>query len=225
MIKPTFGKSKWLASLIILVITFLPIASCTPPNQLPVISSLTADCEGEINPGDSCQIECVASDPDEEDELTYTWTAYGGTITGQGATVTWTAPDMYGICTIKVEVSDDRNGLATELVNIEVSIPNSPPVIDDLTTDCPRVRPSHSATITCVASDPDGDELTYTWSADRGNISGEGNIATWIAPSDYGNYTITVTVSDGRGGEATSSWITNSQKDGMIIVCGCGGAC
>jgi hypothetical protein len=224
MIKPIFGKSKWLASVIILGITFLPFASCLATNQLPVISSLTADYEGEINTADSCQITCIASDPDG-DELTYTWTAYGGTISGEGPTVTWTAPDMYGTCTIKVEVSDGRNGLATELINIEVTVPNSPPIIENLTTDCPRVKPGGTATIECIASDPDGDELTYTWTADRGNINWEGNIATWVAPSDYGNYTITVTVTDGRGGEATSSWITNSQHEGLIIVCGCGSAC
>ncbi len=224
MIRPIFGKSKWLASLIILCISFLPIASCTPANQLPVISSLTAECEDEINPADSCQIECVASDPDG-DELTYTWIAYGGNISGEGPTVTWTAPDMFGVCTIKVEVSDGKDGIATEQVNIQVSAPNNLPVIENLTTDCPRVRPSHSAIITCVASDPDGDTLTYTWSAERGSISAEDNIATWVAPSDYGNYTITVTVTDGRGGETTSSWITNSQQDGKIIVCGCGSAC
>jgi hypothetical protein len=217
MIKPIFGRSKWLASLIVLCISFLPIGSCTPANLLPVISSLTADYEGEINPADSCQIECVASDPDG-DELTYTWTAYGGTILGGGSTVTWVAPDMFGICSIKVEVSDGRNGLAIELINIEVSAPNNPPVIESLTTNCPRVKPNSSgAIITCVASDPDNDELTYSWSADRGNISGEGSTVNWIAPGDYGTYFITVTVTDGRGGEASDEI--------KIIVCSCGSAC
>ena len=225
MIKPTFGKSKWLSSLIILGITFLPFASCLATNQPPVISSLTADFEGEINPADSCQITCVASDPDEDSDLTYTWTVYGGTIEGEGPIATWTAPDTYGTCTIKVEVSDGSDGIATEQINIEVSVPNTPPAILDLTTDCPRVRPGHSATIECIASDPDGDPLTYTWSADRGPISGDGAEVTRTAPNDYGDYTITVTVTDGRGGEATSSFISNSHKEGMIIVCACGSAC
>ena len=224
MMKTIFSQSKWLVSLVILVIATLPVASCMAPNQLPVISSLIANYEGEINPTDSCQIECIAEDPDE-DELTYTWTAYGGTISGEGPTVTWEAPDNTGVCTIKVEVSDDRDGIATDQINIKVLAPNNPPIILDLTTDCPRVRLVGTATIVCTADDPDGDVLTYTWSADRGNISGEGDTATWVAPNDYGDYTITVTITDGRGGEATSSWITNSHKDGMIIVCSCGNAC
>lgn len=217
MIKPIFGKSKWLASLIILVITIPTIASCLPANQLPVISSLTALYEGEINTTDSCQIKCVASDPDE-DELTYTWTAYGGTISGEGPTVTWTAPNTLGNCTIKVEVSDGRDGIATKQISIQVSAPNNPPIIADLTTNCPRVKPNSSgAVIECDASDPDEDELTYTWSADRGNVSGEGNTANWIAPGDYGEYFITVTVTDGRGGEASDEI--------KIIVCSCHSAC
>jgi len=224
MIKPIFSQSKWLASLIILIIAILPIASCTPANQPPVISSLTANYEGEINPADSCQIECTALDPDE-DELTYVWTAYGGTISGEGPTVTWEAPADLGVCTIKVEVSDDRDGIATDQINIQVFALNNPPIIEDLTTNCPRVKPVGTATIECVASDPDGDELSYSWSADRGGISGEGSTATWVAPDNTGNYTITVTVTDGRGGEATSSWVTNSQKEGKIIVCTCGSAC
>lgn len=219
MIKPIFRQSKWLTGLIILVIAIPPIASCTPPNRMPVISSLTADYEGEINPVDSCQIECVASDPDE-DELSYTWTAYGGTISGEGATVTWVAPDFLGTCIIRVEVSDGRDGIDTEQLTIDVLAPNQPPVIEKLTTDCPRVRPSHSAIITCVASDPDRDTLTYTWAADRGTIDGEGAEVTWIAPNDYSTgegYIITVTVSDGRGGEVNNEI--------SIIVCGCGSAC
>lgn len=217
MIKSILRQSKWLASLIILVIAITPIASCASANQLPVISSLIANYEGEINPSDSCQIECVASDQDEEDELSYTWTAYGGTILGEGPTVTWVAPDTFGTCTIKVEVSDGKDGIATKQLNIQVSAPNNPPFIENLTTDCPRIRPSVSATIVCAASDPDGDELNYTWSAERGGISGEGSTVTWTAPPGYGDCIITVTVTDGRGGEASETV--------KIQVCGCGDAC
>ncbi len=186
------------------------------PNQPPVISSLTANYEGEINPGDSYQIECIAQDPDG-DELTYAWTAYDGTISGEGPTVTWTAPDEYGTYTIMVEVSDGRDGIATEQLTIEILAPNHPPVISNLTTDCPRVRPTRTAVIVCTASDPDGDGLTYTWTAYDGIISGGGSTVIWTAPNEYGTYTITVTVTDGAGGEVSESI--------SIIVCGCGSAC
>ncbi len=215
MIKPTSHQTKWLAILIILAIATLLIGGCAA-NQLPVISNLALNSEGEINPGVSCQIECTASDPDE-DELTYAWSADGGDITGTGSTVTWTAPDAPGNYTVTAEVSDGRDGIATEQLTINVLPPNHPPVIESLNTDCPRVRPVGHATLECIASDPDNDELTYTWSVDRGGISGDGATVTWTGPDAYGTYTITITVSDGRGGEASDSI--------DIIVCACGSAC
>jgi hypothetical protein len=223
MIKAVSFKSKWLAGLILVTIAALLIGGGCEANLLPVISSLSLTTQGEINPGTTAQLDCDASDPNE-DELSYTWSADGGTISGSGANVSWTAPDTPGTYTIDVEVSDGRDGIATDQLTITVLIPNDPPVIESLTTDCPRVRPGHSGTITCLAFDPDGDELTYTWEAERGTISGEGPEVTWTAPSEYGNFSVTVTVSDGRGGKVSSSQVT-TREDGKIIVCGCGSAC
>ena len=79
---------------------------------------------------------------------------------------------------------------------------NHPPVIDSLTAERERVRRAMTSTIVCVASDPDDDELSYIWSVNGGSISGEGSIATWVAPNAYGTYTVTVTVTDGKGGQA-----------------------
>jgi len=215
MIKPVSHKSKWLAGLILVTIAALLVSGGCVPNTLPVISSLVLTTEGEINPGMTAQIECTATDPDE-DELSYTWSADGGTLSGSVANVAWTAPELTGTYTITVEVSDGGD-IATDQLTITVLAPNTPLVIESLTTDCPRVRPAKTGTLFCEASDPDGDELTYTWAAERGNISGEGATVTWVAPSEYGIYVIIVTVTDGRGGEASSSI--------QIIVCTCGDAC
>ncbi len=210
------GQPKWLVSLIILVVATLFISGCCVlDNQLPVISSLTATNGAEINPSGSCQIECAVSDPDE-DELSYTWLADDGDIIGEGSTVTWMAPDAPGVYIITVEVSDGRDGIATEQLTLNVVTPNHPPVIKILTAEWHRVEKASNTPIICVATDPDEDELTYTWSADAGNITGEGDTVTWVAPNDYGTYYITVTVTDGRGGEASESV--------DVIVCSCPGA-
>jgi hypothetical protein len=215
MIKPASLRSKWLVGLILITIAALLVGGCEA-NVLPVISSLSLTTQGEINPGATAQLECDASDPNE-DELSYSWSADGGTISGSGANVSWTAPDTLGTYTVSVEVSDGRDGIATEEITISVFAPNNPPVIESLTTDCPRVRSGHSGTITCAASDPDEDDLTYEWSAERGTIDGEDDEVTWVGPSEYGTFAITVTVTDGRGGEAT--------EEISIIVCACGSAC
>jgi hypothetical protein len=64
-----------------------------------------------------------------------------------------------------------------------------------------RVIPLGICQIVCIASDRDGDELSYNWSASGGNISGTGASVNWTAPDSAGFYNVTVTVTDGRGGE------------------------
>lgn len=201
MVKLIRGQPKWLAGLIILVLAILLVAGCTPPNQPPFISSLTASNE-RVSPSGSCQVKCVASDPDG-DELSYAWSA-SGNVSGEGSTVTWMAPAAPGDYTITVKVTDGRGGEAAAELTIGVAV-NHPPHIVSLTSEFEQVKKAMSTAIECTASDPDEDKLSYAWSASGGNISGERSAATWVAPDAFGTYTITVTVTDGRGGEATES--------------------
>jgi hypothetical protein len=62
-----------------------------------------------------------------------------------------------------------------------------------------------TTTITCVATDPDGDSISYGWSASEGDISGVGNVVTWVAPEKGGDFDVTVIVSDSKGGETTGN--------------------
>ena len=78
---------------------------------------------------------------------------------------------------------------------------NHRPAITSLETEPERVLPSGSCQIVCTASDRDGDELSYNWSPSGGGINGEGATVTWTAPNSEGSYNVTVTVTDGRGGE------------------------
>lgn len=80
---------------------------------------------------------------------------------------------------------------------------NSNPVINSLTAAAQAIWQSGSTQITVAASDPDGDPLTYTWSANGGNINGAGTSVLFTAPSSGGRYTVTVTVRDSGGGQAT----------------------
>jgi len=82
---------------------------------------------------------------------------------------------------------------------------NSPPEITSLTPSATNVAPEESVTVTCLATDPNNDTLTYGWASTGGAISGTGNTVTWIAPAAEGSYNINVTVNDNKGGTATDS--------------------
>jgi hypothetical protein len=163
---------------------------------------LTA-CAEWVVPSASCTIECVASDPDG-DNLSYEWLASGGDISGEGSSVTWSAPDVLGTYNIIILVKDDLGSEATTMVTIDVVV-NHPPAINSLVAQYPKLKPASTTAITCTAQDPDGDELSYAWTASRGGISAEGSVAIWVAPNCDGSYNITVVVRDGRGGEAEQS--------------------
>jgi hypothetical protein len=77
------------------------------------------------------------------------------------------------------------------------------PVIASLEAKPEKVIALGGCQITCNATDPNGDELSYGWSSSGGGITGEGATVTWTSPVSAGSYNVTVTVSDDRGGEVT----------------------
>ena len=82
-------------------------------------------------------------------------------------------------------------------INTLLSINQSPIISDFSTNPQSPIEINQSMTITCSASDPDGDSLTYTWTKTGGAITGTGSTLTWVAPFTRGNYTISCIVSDG----------------------------
>jgi hypothetical protein len=194
MIKLISSKTGRLAlSLIILVVSPLFIsAGCQAANQLavvstnqaPVISGLTAKAES-VRPSSSTQVNCDAGDPNR-DTLTYTWSASGGTISGEGATVNWTAPDKSGAYTIAVTVSDGKGGEAAKETTVNVlAETNAPPVIQDVTTVpvSREVGDDKTVTLTCIAVDPAGyDIVDYLWDPVGGSIEGDGPTVVWTPP-------------------------------------------
>ncbi len=177
-----------------------PQPTLPPPagNQPPVISSLTS-AKMQLHPSGTTEIQCIAQDADG-DQLDFKWACTGGSFSGAGPTVIWQAPAAYGTYTVTVTASDRKGGSAQASLTITVGA-NQPPVISSLTANPSGILYGGSTTLTCIASDPDGDVVRYSWSASEGNITGVGNKVTWVAPNKGGNYNITVVVSDGKGGE------------------------
>jgi rhodanese-related sulfurtransferase len=92
--------------------------------------------------------------------------------------------------------------IAWEEVGAEI---NYPPVIESFTSDEIEAAPSTACHIECIASDSNGDELRYEWSSEGGDISGTGSTVIWTASEVLGVHNITVVVTDGLGGESSSS--------------------
>jgi outer membrane protein OmpA-like peptidoglycan-associated protein len=109
--------------------------------------------------------------------------------------------------------------------------PTPPPANKPPTVSCEaeksNVTAGESVRCRAVGSDPDGDQLTYEWSASAGKVTGSGPSATWdstgVAPGT--SATITVKVSDGRGGTAQSSCPIRVEgvKKAEPITCTSGG--
>ena len=55
---------------------------------------------------------------------------------------------------------------------------NQAPIISSISGEPASILLGGTATITCVASDLDGDKLSYAWSTTGGNLSGTGNSVT-----------------------------------------------
>jgi hypothetical protein len=89
-----------------------------------------------------------------------------------------------------------------------------PPVLPPYAVPQPEIKnilglrewnPNVESTLMCAASDPDGNPLTYIWTAENGTIKGEGQKVSWVPPGELGEYEITVKVTNDKGGEASFS--------------------
>ncbi len=87
-------------------------------NNDPIITGITAHPR-KIHLGSESEINCAATDPDG-DTLNYNWSAIFGTISGTGATITWTAPTSAGNYYIICIVNDGRGGEAIDSIGVSV---------------------------------------------------------------------------------------------------------
>ena len=179
-------------------------------NHPPVIESLTAEPD-TVNISETTRLHCVGSDPDN-DILNYAWSALYGTFTNgsAGTRVLWLAPEDPGTYSVAVNVTDGQFS-DSETVDIVVAIfENSAPIIESLLADPAIIPPTGITNLTCMAEDPDGDSLTYTWLSDAGNFpnGANGPSVQWQAPENFGDYYIQVSVSDGQLSVADSVAVT-----------------
>jgi peptidoglycan-associated lipoprotein len=82
---------------------------------------------------------------------------------------------------------------------------NRPPTVRAQCDPC-TVEVGRTSTVRADAKDPDGDALTYKWSAPTGSLaSPTAPTSPWTAPMQPGPVPVTVTVDDGKGGTASDT--------------------
>ncbi|WP_330166775.1 MULTISPECIES: Kelch repeat-containing protein [unclassified Corallococcus] len=191
-----------------------------PPfdNEAPLIDALVASSTS-VPAGGSLSLVATAHDPNPGDTLSFAWSATAGTFSSPSAASTsWTAPLSTGIQTLTFTVTDSR-GLSSIIV-LEVNVSpegqegearvslffNSSPRVDSVIATPTQLVVGQPTAVSVCASDPDGDSLSYAWSASCAGtwINASSSSARFtpssLPPGGCNNCRLTVTVSDGRGG-------------------------
>jgi len=183
------------------------------PNHPPVAACSAAQPSVYEGTTDPIAIHVNASDADN-DPLTYSYTATGGTVDGTGPDVRWNPSGLaIGSYTVNAKVDDGHGGTASCATDVAVAKrPNQPPVISCAPERNPIIA-GERVKIVSTASDPDGDPLTYSYTATAGQISGNGPAAQFDSTGlAAGNYSITCTADDGRGGRTSAPTAVDVQQ-------------
>jgi outer membrane protein OmpA-like peptidoglycan-associated protein len=183
------------------------------PNHPPVAACSADKPSVYQGSNDVIGIHVNATDADN-DPLTYSYTATGGTVEGTGPDARWNSSGLaIGSYTVNAKVDDGRGGTATCSVDVAVTKrPNRPPVISCAPERNPILAGERVA-INSTASDPDGDPITYSYSASGGQISGTGATAQFDSTGlSAGSYTITCTADDGQGGRTSATTAVDVQQ-------------
>lgn len=131
---------------------------------------------------------------------------------GDGNTSSWISNSRInyqyqspGIVTATLKVKDSDGTISTNSAKVKITInsppqPNRPPVIDRFTANPLEVETLQSVSLKVIAHDPEGDDLTYHFSAGYGELktNEQNSGATWQAPDEKGIYLISAWVFDGE---------------------------
>ena len=154
---------------------------------------------------DTTTVRAAASDPDG-DVLSYSWTASGGKLTGAGDTATFDATGLTpGKYTVGVTVKDKKQHPASCSSEITVLKRNHAPTAS-VEPGTFSLTQGESASLRCIAKDPDNDPLTYAWSVDGQKLAATGpQISFGSEGRKPGSYTVTCNASDGEESASGSS--------------------
>ena len=171
-----------------------PIVSCQPGSTTVTV-------------GNSTTLRADASDPNG-DALTYAWTVNGQSVPNNNPSFEFgTTSRDSGTYVVRVTVTDvDGMSASCELRVTVKRRPNNNPNCGSLSLTKRGVFAGETIRASLSATDPDGDRLTYSWSADDRSQSGnQSSLSINTTGFAGGSHTVTATARDDRGGTCTAS--------------------
>jgi len=213
-------------------LVLLALAMATPAwTAAPIVDSFTAS-PAIVAPGGLVTLEVIAHDPDcsstcvtgcglyIREDLT-SWSAGEGVFVLESngpsgstysATAQWQAPLTDATVTVSVSLSDSGGmmcgGRQTTTSSLQIQVSSTPgnaPIIESLTAAPVSLYPGESSLLTCAATDPDGDEVSYDWSSDLGSLTPGANGSATFEATRPGVATITCSATDPTGASASRS--------------------
>lgn len=183
------------------------------PKGPPVASCSASPASVFAGSNDPVAVHVNASSP-ESLPLTYTYTATGGTVEGTGPDARWNSTGVaVGSYTVNAKVDDGKGGTASCATDIRVEEkPHHPPTIS-CSANPSTIQPGERSTITSTASSPDNLDLTYSYSASAGQVSGTGPTAQFDSTGlQAGSYKVNCSATDTRGDKADGSTNVDVQQ-------------
>ncbi|MBN1478884.1 T9SS type A sorting domain-containing protein [candidate division KSB1 bacterium] len=173
-------------------------------NYPPRIKALAAD-DSVAATASQISVYCAAYDRDGDD-IIFDWYINDERVGITGPRIVWNTPEQEGEYIIRCIANDKNAGLDTARIIIKlVESINHVPEIIEIKPEANKVDVGSAVSFTCVANDPDSDELSFIWTSEFGDIQSSESTAVWIAPDMPGYYIIHCTIDDNRGGQAADS--------------------
>ena len=196
-------------------------------NAWPVATQVTGTPSGQVAHGGVVSLDVAAVDADN-DALTYGWTDdCGGSFSDTTVkSPTWTAPASGTGCKVKVGLNDGRGGSTTGQLGINLGlprIPTMPPVIDESFQSTDAVALGGTVDLFVAAHDPEGEAITFTWSASGGTLGSPVDTASrsevrWTAPGGGGgSFTLSVSVKDAGGTQTTQIFTVSLPRPAVSV--------
>ena len=175
------------------VVLLLIAGGCA--NRPPVLNCV-ADMSS-VTEGNSVTIQSNATDPDRNDQLTFSWSAAQGRLSTQNGSASFDSSGLSaGNYTVGLEVRDKKLNLATCEVSLMVDKNRMAPMVACAPSDV-NVTEGQSTTVRAQASDGNNDALTYSWSVDGSSVTNnQSSFEFGTAGRSVGGHTVQVTVTD-----------------------------